>query len=70
MGKIIRLNFKQQSVTFNWVKGHDGHNENERCDELADIALNGKELLEDFGYEPSSAATSSLKTPQQENYYR
>ncbi|MDO5478645.1 MAG: ribonuclease HI [Clostridia bacterium] len=22
-------------VTFHWVKGHDGHAENERCDELA-----------------------------------
>ena len=22
-------------VTFNWVKGHAGHYENERCDELA-----------------------------------
>lgn len=22
-------------VTFNWVKGHDGHPENERCDRLA-----------------------------------
>ena len=23
------------SVTFNWVKGHAGHPENERCDKLA-----------------------------------
>ncbi len=22
-------------VTFNWVKGHNGHKENERCDQLA-----------------------------------
>ncbi len=22
-------------VTFNWIKGHAGHNENERCDRLA-----------------------------------
>lgn len=22
-------------VTYNWVKGHDGHSENERCDRLA-----------------------------------
>jgi ribonuclease HI len=26
---------KKQNVTFNWVKGHAGHPENERCDELA-----------------------------------
>lgn len=27
-------------VTFNWVKGHAGHPENERCDELAVIQRN------------------------------
>ena len=26
---------KQHQVTFNWVKGHAGHPENERCDALA-----------------------------------
>ncbi len=26
---------KKHSVEFNWVKGHAGHPENERCDELA-----------------------------------
>ena len=26
---------KQHTVTFVWVKGHDGHPENERCDALA-----------------------------------
>lgn len=26
---------KQHEVTFNWVKGHAGHVENERCDALA-----------------------------------
>lgn len=25
----------RHNVTFNWVKGHDGHNYNERCDALA-----------------------------------
>ncbi len=25
----------KHEVTFNWVKGHAGHTENERCDELA-----------------------------------
>lgn len=28
-------------VTFNWVKGHDGHPQNERCDELATSAADG-----------------------------
>ncbi|MCL1787152.1 MAG: ribonuclease HI [Defluviitaleaceae bacterium] len=26
-------------VTFHWVKGHAGHPENERCDELARLAI-------------------------------
>lgn len=34
-------------VTFIWVKGHDGHPENERCDNLATTAADGKDLLDD-----------------------
>ena len=34
-------------VTFQWVKGHDGHPENERCDKLATTAADGTELLDD-----------------------
>ena len=37
-------------VKFLWVKGHDGHQENERCDQLATEAANGSDLLEDAGY--------------------
>ena len=29
---------KTHHVTFYWVKGHDGHPENERCDKLATSA--------------------------------
>lgn len=35
-----------------WVKGHAGHMENERCDELANIAVTKASLLEDTGFEP------------------
>ena len=34
-------------VTFIWVKGHDGHPQYERCDQLATSAADGNELLED-----------------------
>ncbi len=30
--------YKNQHVKFTWVKGHNGHVENERCDELAVLA--------------------------------
>lgn len=41
------------AVTFEWVKGHAGHPENERCDELATTAADdtqGKGLLVDEGF--------------------
>lgn len=34
-------------VTYHWVKGHDGHPENERCDVLATSAADGDGLLDD-----------------------
>jgi ribonuclease HI len=36
---------------FVWVKGHAGHAENERCDELAVVAANSRDLLVDKEYE-------------------
>ncbi|MDY3917367.1 MAG: ribonuclease HI [Candidatus Limivivens sp.] len=36
-------------VTFLWVKGHDGHEENERCDRLATRAADGDGLIADPG---------------------
>lgn len=38
---------EQHQVTFIWVKGHDGHVQNERCDVLATTAADGEELQED-----------------------
>lgn len=37
-------------VRFEWVKGHAGHPQNERCDDLATTAADGEALLEDEGY--------------------
>lgn len=37
------------TVKFIWVKGHNGHPQNERCDELATGAADGEELLVDEG---------------------
>jgi ribonuclease HI len=41
----------KHTVTWNWVKGHAGHPENERCDELAREAANHPTLV-DEGYQP------------------
>ena len=40
------------TITFHWVKGHAGHPENERCDELAVAAACSNNLTEDTGYKP------------------
>ncbi|WP_420840600.1 ribonuclease HI [Anaerotardibacter muris] len=42
---------KTHTVTFHWVKGHAGHPENERCDELATTAADGEALIADEGFE-------------------
>ena len=39
-------------VRFYWVKGHDGHAENERCDFLATSAADGDGLIVDEGLNP------------------
>lgn len=38
---------EQHCVTFIWVKGHAGHPQNERCDELATTAADGSNLIDD-----------------------
>lgn len=48
--RLLLLISAHEKVTFKWVKGHAGHLENERCDELAFSALNSNELLIDEGY--------------------
>ena len=47
--KRFLLAKEPHNVTFIWVKGHDGHVQNERCDELATTAAVGDNLLEDTG---------------------
>lgn len=39
------------NITFKWVKGHADNIFNNRCDELATAAADGKNLLIDTGYE-------------------
>lgn len=42
--------YRKHQVTFQWVRGHAGHWENERCDQLAVSAYMSSHLKEDTGY--------------------
>jgi ribonuclease HI len=44
---------KIHQVKFKWIRGHAGHAENERCDELAQAAARGSNLATDEVYEQS-----------------
>ena len=46
--RLLEVKSRHQ-VTFHWVKGHDGHPQNERCDQLATTAADGNELIVDEG---------------------
>lgn len=42
---------RKHHIKFQWVKGHASNPHNNRCDELATNAADGKNLLKDEGYE-------------------
>lgn len=50
---LLRL-MQKHRVEYQWVRGHNGHPQNERCDVLATMAADGLELLEDQAYEALS----------------
>lgn len=41
---------KKHTVVFQWVRGHSGHPENERCDELARAEASRSRLPKDEGF--------------------
>lgn len=49
----------KHDVIFEWLKGHAGHDENERCDELARAASAKKGLPPDTNYEEKQTTVSS-----------
>jgi len=51
---------KLHNIKFNWVRGHNGHPENERCDELAVAAGKQKNLLIDSVFEMENAKVNLL----------
>jgi ribonuclease HI len=51
--------YDEHEVEFVWVKGHAGIQDNERCDQLAEAAMQDPNLIDDEGYEPSEFAPTS-----------
>ena len=51
---------ERHDVTFVWVRGHAGHPENERCDQLATQAAQGKDLPPDTAYEAGTTQEGTL----------
>ncbi|MCG9792086.1 ribonuclease HI [Flavobacterium algicola] len=47
--------YRKHQVDFKWVKGHNNHPQNERCDELAVMASKSKPLSIDAFYEKEEA---------------
>ncbi|RZQ57178.1 ribonuclease HI [Pseudidiomarina tainanensis] len=45
---------QRHTIRWDWVKGHNGHPQNERCDELARAAAESSKLQDDTGFNPSS----------------
>lgn len=48
----------QHNVEFQWIKGHNGTKENERCDQLAMEATQKKNLPADIGFENGKSENS------------
>ncbi len=52
----------RHTVRFEWVEGHRGHPENERCDQMAVRAAGQPGLPADRGFEDAEAAKSSQES--------
>jgi ribonuclease HI len=52
-GRLLAL-CEIHRVRFEWLRGHAGQSENERCDELAKAAARGSNPAVDEGYEKAS----------------
>jgi ribonuclease HI len=53
--KRFLIIYRKHQVNFKWIKGHNNHSQNERCDELAVMASMQKELSVDAFYEKEEA---------------
>ena len=49
--KRFLIAYRKHKINFRWIKGHDRHPQNERCDRLAVQAAKGKNLIPDTFFE-------------------
>ena len=52
--KRFLKSFRVHQVHFKWIKGHAGHPQNEKCDQLAVTAAESLQLSVDVDYESAS----------------
>ena len=62
--RFLRI-YRRHRVSFQWIKGHAGHPENERCDALAvaagaGAAAAGRKLPDDTGYLAGLSGNAAL----------
>ena len=46
--------YKKHKVSFQWIKGHNNHPQNERCDSMAGMAAKKKNLVRDIVFETNN----------------
>ena len=51
--KLFLVEYRKHQVHFKWIKGHNNHRQNERCDQLAVEASKELNLPADKGFEDS-----------------
>ena len=49
--KRFLIIYRKHNITFTWIKGHNNHPENERCDYMANKAARSSNLIKDTYYE-------------------
>lgn len=52
---------KGRQIKFEWLKGHSGHPENERCDELSKIEASKYDLPNDTGYKLDTETITQIR---------
>jgi ribonuclease HI len=56
---------EQHQVEFEWVRGHAGNRENERCDQLATQAMQRQDLPADENYQNQPEGEASVKITEE-----